>query len=100
MDNELPCGSQIASFLIFPEKIDDILVLGAKGRASQKALPGGQLTPVTRCADSDWRRGIMAITAKSVTGAHSAWLQDLRRKCRMPNRGSIPSLAQDLTERY
>ena len=58
MDHELPCGSQIASFLIFPEKIDDILDLGAKGRASQKALPGGQLTSVTRCADSDWRRGV------------------------------------------
>lgn len=83
MDNEFPCGSQLASFLIFPEKIGDMLAFGAKGCASQEALPSGQLTLVTRCTDRDWRRAVMAITAKCVTDAHSGLCHEIRRRCRV-----------------
>ena len=99
MDNEFPCSSQLKSFLIFPEKIGDMLTFCAKSRASQEALPSGQLELVTRCTDRDWRRAVMAITAKSVTGAHSAWLYEFPRRCCVPDLGGMPSLPKNQTER-
>jgi len=76
-----------------------MLAFGAKDRASQKALLNGPIRLVTHCTDRDWRRAVMVMTAKSVTGIHSAWLYELQRRCFVPDLEGVPSLPKDLTER-
>lgn len=67
-------------FSDIPRKIGDMIASGEKVAPPKSILPGGQLALATHDADRDWGGAIVAITAKSVTGAHSAWLYELYGK--------------------